>query len=176
MAGQVDPDNLFEKNVVFDKEFQKIFDAIRDRKADTIFSAIADKLQSQGIRLVDSTFLLKEYLAPKGTLTQRAPTERELDDIEFGRNIAKAMGDLDVGQTVVIKEKAILAIEAMEGTDRAIARGAGIARGGAVVVKMSKPNQDLRFDVPVVGPRTLQTMIRTRARCLGIEAGKNTSY
>lgn len=172
MAGQVDPDNLFEKNVVFDKEFQKIFDAIRDRKADTIFSAIADKLQSQGIRLVDSTFLLKEYLAPKGTLTQRAPTERELDDIEFGRNIAKAMGGLDVGQTVVIKEKAILAIEAMEGTDRAIARGAGIARGGAVVVKMSKPNQDLRFDVPVVGPRTLQTMIRARARCLGIEAGK----
>ena len=172
MAGQVDPDNLFEKNVVFDKEFQKIFDAIRDRKADTIFSAIADKLQSQGIRLVDSTFLLKEYLAPKGTLTQRAPTERELDDIEFGRNIAKAMGGLDVGQTVVVKEKAILAIEAMEGTDRAIARGAGIARGGAVVVKMSKPNQDLRFDVPVVGPRTLQTMIRTRARCLGIEAGK----
>ena len=172
MAGQVDPDNLFEKNVVFDKEFQKIFDAIRDRKADTIFSAIADKLQSQGIRLVDSTFLLKEYLAPKGTLTQRAPTERELDDIEFGRNIAKAMGGLDVGQTVVVKEKAILAIEAMEGTDRTIARGAGIARDGAVVVKMSKPNQDLRFDVPVVGPRTLQTMIRARARCLGIEAGK----
>ena len=172
MAGQVDPDNLFEKNVVFDKEFQKIFDAIRDRKADTIFSAIADKLQSQGIRLVDSTFLLKEYLAPKGTLTQRAPTERELDDIEFGRNIAKAMGGMDVGQTVVIKEKAVVAIEAMEGTDRTIARGGEIARDGAVVVKMGKPNQDLRFDVPVVGPRTIQTMTRARARCLGIEAGK----
>ena len=172
MAGQVDPDNLFEKNVVFDKEFQKIFDVLRDRKADTIFSAIADTLQSQGIRLVDSTLLLKEYLAPKGTLTRRAPTERELDDIEFGRNIAKIMGGLDVGQTVVVKEKAILAIEAMEGTDRTITRGAGIARDGAVVVKMSKPNQDLRFDVPVVGPRTLQTMIRARARCLGIEAGK----
>ena len=172
MAGQVDPCNLFEKNVVFDKEFQKIFDAIRDRKADTIFSAIADTLQSQGIRLVDSTFLLKEYLAPKGTLTQRAPTERELDDIEFGRNIAKAMGGMDVGQTVVIKEKAVVAIEAMEGTDRTIARGGEIARDGAVVVKMGKPNQDLRFDVPVVGPRTIQTMTRARARCLGIEAGK----
>ena len=172
MAGQVDPCNLFEKNVVFDKEFQKIFDAIRDRKADTIFSAIADKLQSQGIRLVDSTFLLKEYLAPKGTLTRRAPTERELDDIEFGRNIAKAMGGMDVGQTVVVKEKAIVAIEALEGTDRTIARGGGIARDGAVVVKMSKPCQDLRFDVPVVGPHTIQTMIRARARCLGIEAGR----
>lgn len=172
MAGQVNPDNLFEKNVVFDGEFQQIFNAIRDRKADTIFAAIADKLQTQGIRLVDSTFLLKEYLAPKGTLTQRGPTGQELDDIEFGRNIAKVMGGLDVGQTVVVKEKAIVAIEAMEGTDRTIARGGAIAREGAVVVKMSKPDQDLRFDVPVVGPRTIQTMIRARARCLGIEAGK----
>lgn len=172
MAGQVSPDNLFEKNVVFDKEFQGIFNAIRDRKADTIFSAIADKLQARGIRLVDSTFLLKEYLAPKGTLTRRAPTERELDDIEFGANIARAMGGMDVGQTVVVKEKAIVAIEAMEGTDRTIARGGGIARDGAVVVKMSKPGQDPRFDVPVVGVRTIQTMIRARAGCLGIEAGK----
>lgn len=172
MAGQVNPDNLFEKNVSFDKEFQQIFEAIRDRKADTIFSAVADKLQSNGIRLLDSTFLLKEYLAPKGTLTQRAPTLRELDDIEFGRNIAKAMGGLDVGQTVVIKEKAIVAIEAMEGTDRTILRGARIACSGAVVVKMSKPNQDLRFDIPVVGPRTIRTMIRGKAGCLGIEAGK----
>ncbi len=172
MAGQVNPDNLFEKNVVFDKEFQKVFDAIRDRKADTIFSAIADKLQGQGIRLVDSTFLLKEHLAPKGTLTQRAPTTRELDDIDFGRNIAKAMGGMDVGQTVVIKEKAIVAIEAMEGTDRTILRGGRIARDGAVVVKMSKPNQDPRFDVPVVGPRTIRTMIRSKASCLAIEAGK----
>lgn len=172
MAGQVSPDNLFEKNIVFDKEFREIFDAIRDRKADTIFSAIADKLQARGIRLVDSTFLLKEYLAPKGTLTRRAPTERELDDIEFGGNIARAMGGMDVGQTVVVKEKAIVAIEAMEGTDRTIARGGGIARDGAVVVKMSKPGQDPRFDVPVVGVRTIQTMIRARAGCLGIEAGK----
>jgi len=82
------------------------------------------------------------------------------------------MGGMDVGQTVVIKEKAVVAIEAMEGTDRTIARGGEIARDGAVVVKMGKPNQDLRFDVPVVGPRTIQTMTRARARCLGIEAGK----
>lgn len=105
-------------------------------------------------------------------MTQRAPTVRELEDIEFGRNIAKAMGGLDVGQTVVIKEKAIVAIEAMEGTDRTILRGGRIARQGGVVVKMSKPKQDLRFDIPVIGPRTIRAMIRARAGCLGIEAGK----
>ncbi|MBI5415427.1 MAG: UDP-2,3-diacylglucosamine diphosphatase LpxI [Candidatus Omnitrophica bacterium] len=172
MAGQVNPDNLFEKNVAFDEEFRGLFDAVRDRKADTIFSAIAGKLQARGIRLLDSTFLLKEYLAPKGTLTKRGPTSRELDDIEFGKAIARDMGRLDVGQTVVVKEKAIVAIEAMEGTDRAILRGGRIAREGAVVVKMSKPSQDPRFDVPVIGPRTIRTMARARAGCIGIEAGK----
>ncbi len=172
MAGQVNPDNLFEQNVKFDEEFQKLFDAIKDRKADTIFSAIADKLKQQNMELVDSTFLLEDYLAPKGTLTKRGPTLKELEDIEFGRTIAKAMGGLDVGQTVVIKEKAIVAIEAMEGTDRTIDRGGRIARTGAVVVKMSKPNQDLRFDIPVIGPRTIETMIKSKAQCLAIEAGK----
>ena len=172
MAGQVNPDNLFKGNVAFDEEFRGLFNALRDRKADTIFSAIADKLQARGIRLLDSTFLLKGYLAPKGTLTKRGPTSRELDDIEFGTVIARDMGRLDVGQTVVVKEKAIVAIEAMEGTDRAILRGGRIAREGAVVVKMSKPGQDPRFDVPVIGPRTIRTMMRAKAGCIGIEVGK----
>jgi len=172
MAGQVNQDNLFDKRVVLDEEFQKLFEAMKDRKADTIFSAVADKLKEQNMELVDSTFLLKKYLAPKGTLTKRGPTLNELEDIEFGRNIAKAMGGIDVGQTVVVKDKAIVAIEAMEGTDRTISRGGGIAREGAVVIKMSKPNQDLRFDVPVVGPRTIRTMIKCQAKCLGVEAEK----
>lgn len=172
MAGQVNPNNLFEKNVQLDDEFQKLFDAMQDRKADTIFTAVADKLKSEGMELIDSTFLLTENLAPKGTLTRRAPTEQELSDIEFGRQIAKEMGGIDVGQTVVVKDKAIVAIEAMEGTDRTIERGGNIAQGGAVVVKMSKPNQDLRFDIPVIGPRTIQTMKNTNAACLAIEAGK----
>ncbi len=172
MAGQVNQDNLFDSTIQFDEEFQAIFEAIKDRKADTIFSAIADKFKVYGIELVDSTFLLKQYLAPKGTITKRGPTINELEDIAFGRDIAKAMGGIDVGQTVVIKDKAIVAIEAMEGTDRTILRGGRIAKKGAVVVKMSKPHQDLRFDVPVVGPRTIQTMIRGQAKCLGIEADK----
>ena len=172
MAGQVNPNNLFDKNVTLDGEFADLMRALEDRKADTIFRAVADKLKGEGLELLDSTFLLKDYLAPKGTLTRRGPTISELDDISFGQTIAKAMGGLDVGQTVVIKEKAIVAIEAMEGTDQCILRGGKIAQGGAVIVKMSKPAQDTRFDIPVIGPRTLKNMMRVHAKCLAVEAGK----
>ncbi|MBP9855434.1 MAG: UDP-2,3-diacylglucosamine diphosphatase LpxI [Candidatus Omnitrophica bacterium] len=171
MAGQVNPENLFS-DITFDEEFKNLFNAIRDRKADTIFTAIADKLKEHHIELIDSTFLIKNHLAPKGTLTRRAPTLTELSDIEFGQQIAKSMGAIDVGQTVVIKEKAIVAIEAMEGTDKTILRGGSIAKEGAVVVKMSKPHQDLRFDVPVIGPRTIQCMAKSKCKCLAIESGK----
>ncbi|MBN1870159.1 MAG: UDP-2,3-diacylglucosamine diphosphatase LpxI [Candidatus Omnitrophica bacterium] len=170
MAGQVNPNNLFEKDVAFDDEFRSLFEALQDRKADTIFTAVAKRLSNHGLELADSTFLLKEYLAPKGTITSRGPTLAELDDIAFGATIAKEMGGIDVGQTVVVKDKAIVAIEAMEGTDRTILRGGRIAQSGAVVVKMSKPDQDVRFDVPVIGPCTLKTMIKSKAKCLGIEA------
>ncbi len=172
MAGQVSPRNLFDDALPVDEEFLRLFEAIKDRKADTIFKAIADKLSQEGMRLLDSTMLLKDYLAVHGVLTHRQPTPLEEEDIVFGVQIAKQMGGLDVGQTVVIKKKAIVAIEAMEGTDRAIYRGGKIARHNAVVVKMSKPSQDLRFDVPVVGPRTLKTMIACGASCLAVEAGK----
>ncbi len=171
MAGQINPDHLFDKNVTFDQETQKLFDAMRDRKADTIFGAIADRLKKENLELLDSTMLLSSYLAPKGTLTERFPTKSEEEDIKFGFEIAKAMGSLDVGQTVVVKELAIVAIEAMEGTDRAIFRGGKIARQGAVIVKTSKPEQDNRFDVPVVGPRTIITMKKCNASCLAIESG-----
>jgi DUF1009 family protein len=172
MAGQVNPENLFDDKVTPDREFQKLFDAMKDRKADTIFAAVADKLKEEGMELLDSTLLLKEYMAPKGTLTARGPTEKELTDIEFGRGIAKQMGFLDVGQTVVVKEKAIVAIEAMEGTDQTILRGGGIAKRDAVIIKVAKPKQDNRFDVPVIGPKTIQTMAKCKASCLAIEAGK----
>lgn len=170
MAGQVNQAHLFDQNLALDSTFQEIFMALKDRKADTIFAAVADKLQKYGIHLLDSTVLLTAYLAPKGTLTRRGPTLKELADMEFGRTLAKDMGGMDIGQTVVVKEKAIVAIEAMEGTDKAILRGGRIARQGAVVVKMSKPQQDVRFDVPVIGPRTIKYMIKTHARCLAIEA------
>jgi len=172
MAGQVSQRNLFDPSIKLDRRFQKLFDALQDHKADTIFSAVADLLKEEGMELMDSTLFLKDYLAPAGCLTARKPDEREMADIAFGRDIARQMGAIDVGQTVVIKDKAIVAIEAMEGTDQTILRGGKIVQSGAVVVKMSKPNQDFRFDVPVVGPKTIQTMIQCRARCLAIESGK----
>ncbi len=172
MAGQVSQRNLFDPAVQADEEFKEFFDALKDRKTDTIFGAVTQVLHKNGLEVLDSTLLLKAFLASKGTLTRRGPTERELDDIEFGKTIAKAMGDLDVGQTVVVKKKAIVAIEAMEGTDRCILRGGRIAQRGAVVVKTSKPAQDPRFDVPVIGTRTLKHMIKSKCSCLGIEAGK----
>jgi hypothetical protein len=172
MAGQVNPNNLFEEDVAFDSEFRNLFDALTDRKADTIFMAVADRLHDYGLELVDSTFLLKEFLAPRGTITKRGPSVNELEDVTFGATVAKEMGGIDVGQTVVVKGKAIVAIEAMEGTDRTIMRGGRIAQSGAVIVKMSKPDQDLRFDVPVIGPRTIKAMIKSKAKCIGIEAGK----
>ncbi len=172
MAGQVNPENLFDPKVKIDEEFQKLLAALKDRKADTIFTAIADKLKENGMALLDSTFLLSEFMAPKGTMTKRGPIESELADIAFGRVIARNMGELDVGQTVVIKDRAIVAIEAMEGTDKTILRGGTIARTGAVIVKMAKPNQDHRFDIPVIGPRTIQFMIKSKASCLAMEAGK----
>jgi len=172
MAGQVNQKNLFDEKLDLDEEFQALYDALKDRKADTIFSAIANKLRENGLELIDSTFLLEDYLAPKGTLTKRGPTTSELEAIEFGQKIAKDMGAIDVGQTVVVKEKAIVAIEAMEGTDQTILRGGRIAKKGAVVVKTSKPGQDLRFDVPVIGPRTIAAMKKSGADCLAIESGK----
>ena len=172
MAGQVNPENLFKKNIPVDEEFKALFKALSDRRCDTIFGAIADRLKAEGMELLDSTFLIKDFLAPKGILTRRSPSVEESADIDFGIRIAKQMGGLDVGQTVVVKGKAIVAIEAMEGTDRCILRGGMIAREGAVVVKTSKPDQDLRFDVPVIGPRTILAMKKVHASCLAIEAEK----
>ena len=172
MAGQVSPKNLFNKENLFDGELQDLFKNIKDRKADTIFNAISDKLKKLNIDLIAPTPYLKILTSEKNVLTKNNPTKDEWGDIEFGRDIAKAMGNLDIGQTVVVKEKAILAIEAMEGTDRAIIRGGKIGRGNAVIVKMSKPNQDMRFDVPVIGMNTIKFLIRSKARCLAIEAEK----
>jgi DUF1009 family protein len=172
MAGQIDPDTLFRSGIAADDEYQALFKALRDRRCDTIFGAIAQRLKAEGMELLDSTLFIKDLLAPRGTLTRRAPTKAELEDIEFGMVIARQMGALDIGQTVVIKGRAIVAIEAMEGTDRCIVRGARIARQGAVVVKMSKPGQDLRFDVPVIGPGTIAAMKKFKASCLAIEAAR----
>lgn len=172
MAGQITPDTLFNDARPVDEEYRALFAALADRRCDTIFGAIADRLKAEGMELLDSTLLLKNFLAPRGTLTRKAPAEEQLKDIDFGIVLARQMGGQDIGQTVVVKGRAIVAIEAMEGTDQCILRGGRIARHGAVVVKMAKPLQDDRFDVPVVGSRTIEYMRRARAACLCIEAGR----
>jgi DUF1009 family protein len=121
---------------------------------------------------VDSRSFLKDSLAKKGVLTKRAPSETEWKDIRFGRSIVKGIGKLDIGQTIVVKNGVVLAVEAIEGTDQAIRRGGQLANGGAVVVKMSKPNQDLRFDLPCVGLETLESLKSVQSRVLAVESKK----
>jgi len=171
MAGQVNPHNLFYKDVG-DEELKTLLAAVKDKRPDTVFGAVADKLAERSIELIDSTLFLEDYLARKGVLTKCAPDESTWADIRFGFDMAKKIAGLDIGQTLVIKNGAIVAVEAIEGTDAAILRGGRLANGGIVVIKVSKPDQDMRFDIPVVGPRTVKYLNKVKARCLAIEAGK----
>lgn len=142
------------------------------KKDDSLLRGIAAELESEGITVRESTLYLDSLLAPAGVLTRRQPSKDELKDIAFGWQLAKEVGRLDIGQTVVVKDLAVLAVEAIEGTDEAIRRGGGLCKEGAVVVKICKPQQDLRFDLPATGLRTIETMESVKARCLAIEAGK----
>ena len=143
---------------------------------DGILRAVADELAREGIEIVSSTQYLPELVAPQGCLTKRNPNKSEKEDIDFGFRVAKELGRLDIGQCVVVKKKTILAVEAIEGTDAAIRRGGDLAREGAVVVKVSKPNQDLRFDVPAVGLGTVKTMGEVKAATLAVESGKTLLF
>lgn len=142
------------------------------KKDDSILRAVAAELESEGITVRESTLFLDDILAPAGVLTRRRPTKDEQEDIKFGWHMAKEIGRLDIGQTVVVKGQAVLAVEAIEGTDEAIRRGGGLGNGGAVVVKVCKPHQDLRFDLPAAGIQTIKTMAEVNASCLAVEAGK----
>ncbi len=142
------------------------------KKDDSVLRAVADELESEGIRVRESTLYLENLLAPAGVLTKRKPSKEEWKDIAFGWQMAKEIGKLDIGQTVVVKDQAVLAVEAIEGTDEAIRRGGRMCREGAVVVKICKPQQDLRFDLPATGLQTIRSMGEVKAACLAIEAGK----
>lgn len=141
-------------------------------KDDDILREIAAELEREGIMIRESTFGLQGILVEEGTLTRRSPTKKEWDDIRYGWEVAHEIGRLDIGQCVVIKDRVVVAVEAVEGTDAAIKRGGELAQEGAVVVKRSKPQQDLRFDLPAVGPRTIEVMQSVKASVLALEAGK----
>jgi len=139
-------------------------------KDDMLLRAIAAELEDEGIRVRESTFGLEGLLVEKGTLTRRRPTRKEWRDIEFGWEMAEAVGRLDIGQCVVVKDRVVVAVEAVEGSDDAIRRGGELARTGAVVIKRFKPQQDRRFDLPAIGPGTIRTMVEGSAAALAIEA------
>ena len=147
--------------------------ACKDHRDDTMLLAFIDEFGRDGLSFESALDLCPELLVPAGPLTRRRPTAAEQADVEFGWDIAKKMGDLDVGQSVMVKERNVLAVEAVEGTDQAIARAGNLCRsGGFVVVKVAKPRQDMRFDVPTVGCLTIETIARAGGRVLAIEAGK----
>jgi DUF1009 family protein len=173
MAGKVPKTLLFKGNVTPDLRAVKVLFSLKDRSDDAILLAISRELERDGITLRNTTDFSSQLLTPEGVLTAEKPTREEWKDIEFGWKIAKEIGRLDVGQTVVVKDRAVMAIEAIEGTDKAILRGGKLAGEGAVVIKVSKPEQDMRFDVPVVGTDTLKAMIKIHARVLAVEAGKS---
>src|SRR2546421_7972828 len=175
MAGQVKHVQIFSRAIP-DVRMLKMLLRLPKRNTDALIGAVADELAAEGIELIDSTFFLKDQLPQTGILTKRAPDERERGDIEYGLEIARAIARLDLGQTIVIRDRACVAIEAMEGTDAVIRRAAELVRGKLTVVKIAKPDQDMRFDVPVVGVPTIESMIHAHATCLCLTAGKTLMF
>jgi len=171
MAGTVSHLNIYRPPAP-ESLTARVLAALADRRADTLLKAAAFQLARAGIRLVSAMPHLKALVPARGALTRRAPTAEEARDVAFGLRIARGLAGLDVGQTVVVKDRAVVAVEALEGTDAAIRRAGELCGPGAVVVKVAKPRQDFRFDVPVVGPGTVASLRAARAAALAVEAGR----
>ncbi|MBZ5509122.1 MAG: UDP-2,3-diacylglucosamine diphosphatase LpxI [Acidobacteriia bacterium] len=182
MAGQVKHKQIFSA-IRPDWKLAKVLLSLGTRNTDSLIGAVAKVLEEEGIHLISSTSYLEPLLAQPGVLSRRPPTEAEQKDMEYGRLVARQLAQYDIGQTVVIAEAACVAVEAMEGTDATILRAGEIMKStghdgdsmlsrSLTVVKVAKPNQDMRFDVPVIGLKTIETMVRAGATCLAIDAGK----
>lgn len=169
MVGQIAPKNLFDLRP--DLRLLKMLSKIKERNAETLFAGIASELEADGIGLLPATTFLDDLLPGPGHVCGPALTARQEDDAAYGFGIAKEVSRLDIGQTVVVKKGTVLAVEAFEGTNEAIQRGGALGRGEAMVVKVSKPNQDFRFDVPVVGPATIETAATSGVNAIVVEAG-----
>jgi UDP-2,3-diacylglucosamine hydrolase len=171
MAGQVKHTKLFS-DIVPDLMAIGLLMRVKAKNTDAIIAGVADVLRDHGVDLIDSTVFLAPLLAREGTLTRRAPSDEEQADLEFGYRIADAIAGMDIGQTIAVKSSAVVAVEAMEGTDQLIARAGQLAGVGVRIVKVAKPNQDMRFDVPVVGVATVRAMEAAGATTLSVDAGK----
>lgn len=175
MAGQVKHVQIFS-GALPDLRMLKMLFGLKQRNTDSLIGAVAAELAKDEIELIDSTFFIRDQLAQEGVLTRRKPDSTEQGNIEYGLQIAGEIARLDLGQTIVVRAKACVAIEAMEGTDAVIRRAGELAKGKLTVVKVAKPNQDMRFDVPVVGVPTIQTMFEAGATCLCLTAGKTLIF
>ena len=176
MAGQVKHNKIFS-SIRPDWKLAKLLFALPRKNTDSLIGAVAKVLEEEGIQLVDSTMFLKPLLPEPGVLTRRTPNEHEAADMEYGLGIARHIASMDIGQTVVVADRACVAVEAMEGTDETIARAARFANGKPlVVVKVSKPRQDMRFDVPVVGLPTVESMKQAGATALAIDANRTLLF
>src|ERR687890_709477 len=159
-----------------DVRMLKMLLSLPRRNTDALIGGVAAELAREGIELIDSTYFLQDHLPAEGVLTRRAPDERERGDIEYGLEVAREIARLDLGQTIVVRARACVAIEAMEGTDAVIRRAGQLAKGKLTVIKVAKPNQDMRFDVPVVGVPTVRTMIEAGATCLCLTPDKTLMF
>jgi DUF1009 family protein len=172
MAGQVKHKQIFS-SIIPDLKMIQLLASLATKNTDSLIGAVAKMLESEGIHLMDSTLFLRPLLPDPGILTRRAPSEEEKRDLDYGYKIARELGRLDLGQSVAVADGACVALEAMEGTDAVIERAASLVNGRMLrVVKLAKPNQDLRFDVPVIGISTVKLMVRLKVSALAIEARK----
>ncbi len=173
MAGQVVKRRMYTSDLLkLDLTAARLWASLPDRKGETILKAVADELSRNGIELIDSTIHMKPFLAGPGVMTKSKPTKPEAADVEFGLKMAKVIAEHDIGQSVAVKDLSVVAVEAVEGTDNCIRRAGELGKGGITIVKVSRKGHDMRFDVPVVGMRTLEAMKDAGARVLAIEAGK----
>ena len=170
LLGWMEP-KLTISNLKMDFRMIALAAKTKDRRADSVIRALISEGEKDGLTILDNTLFLKHLLAEKGVLTKKSPNKQQLEDIEFGKGIALASGGLDIGQTAIVNKHAVVAVEAMEGTDECIRRAGKIIKG-CVIVKMAKPEQDFRFDVPCFGPKTIQTIIDAGASVLAVEANK----
>ncbi len=170
MAGQLRPTQIFRFRP--DAWARKTFMSLKVKNPHTIFGMIIEEIKQLGIDVLPASTFMDAYMPAAGLLTKRAPDQREQSDIELGVRVAKTTTDLEIGQTLVVKEGVIVAVEAMEGTDRAIRRAGKLGGPGTVVIKIAKRGQDMRFDIPVIGPRTVKALKKARASCLAFRGGK----
>ncbi len=172
LSGKISKEMIFKQDFSKNKAASALLEGARDKKDETIFKEVGKLFQKFGVTLLNTIDLLPDLIVDKEVYTDRSPTQKEQDDLVFGTDMAIGIGKLDIGQTVIVKNKAVIAVEALEGTDEAIKRCGVMGIDGVVAVKMSKPGQDLRFDVPTVGLDTIKSLVEAKGSVMAMEAGK----